>query len=330
MQRLRQADVQALLGVVHEWNAARSTDELEALAIRGLARLVRCDAVGWNQIDVAGRTVRATTDPPDYITDRALAHLGRLIGQNPIVTHYAMHPSGAPVAISDFLSVAAYERLELYVDVYRPLGVADQLACAVQTGALVTGIALNRSRRSFSDRDRTMLELVRPHLTQAYANVRAAEATRERLDLLERGLEEHGWGIALLREGHVVPMSREAERVLRHWSPDPSLLTETRPIVLEDEGARLTLRRAAGDAAMLLLDETRTAPDPARVRELGLTVREGEILALAADGLSDAAVAERLVVSVRTVEKHLENAYRKLGVTDRRQAVARVLGGAPT
>jgi DNA-binding NarL/FixJ family response regulator len=57
-----------------------------------------------------------------------------------------------------------------------------------------------------------------------------------------------------------------------------------------------------------------------------LTVREREIVTLAAAGLSNRHIAERLVVSVRTVEGHLYRACAKLGTSDRTQLAA-VLGG---
>jgi DNA-binding CsgD family transcriptional regulator len=56
-----------------------------------------------------------------------------------------------------------------------------------------------------------------------------------------------------------------------------------------------------------------------------LTRREQEVAALACHGLSNADIADRLVVSVRTVESHLYSAYGKLGVSDR-AALAVVLG----
>jgi DNA-binding NarL/FixJ family response regulator len=44
------------------------------------------------------------------------------------------------------------------------------------------------------------------------------------------------------------------------------------------------------------------------------------VLALVSTGASNREVAEELVVTVHTVRKHLENAYRKLGVTNRTAA----------
>jgi DNA-binding CsgD family transcriptional regulator len=57
-----------------------------------------------------------------------------------------------------------------------------------------------------------------------------------------------------------------------------------------------------------------------------LTPREREFALLAGAGSSSRMIAERLVISVRTVDNHLQNAYRKLGVT-RRNELPRVLTG---
>jgi DNA-binding NarL/FixJ family response regulator len=58
---------------------------------------------------------------------------------------------------------------------------------------------------------------------------------------------------------------------------------------------------------------------------LGLTQRESEVLALLVGGMSNKAIAARLVVSDDTVKTHLRGVYRKLDVNDRGGAVATAL-----
>jgi DNA-binding CsgD family transcriptional regulator len=58
-----------------------------------------------------------------------------------------------------------------------------------------------------------------------------------------------------------------------------------------------------------------------------LTRREREVSLLAAQGLPSKDIADKLFLSVRTVENHLQRAYEKLGVSSR-EGLAQVLGGA--
>ncbi len=58
-----------------------------------------------------------------------------------------------------------------------------------------------------------------------------------------------------------------------------------------------------------------TTGEPAGAGLDELSPREIDVLRLAAEGLSNEQIAERLVLSVRTVERHLSNVYAKLGVS---------------
>ena len=73
---------------------------------------------------------------------------------------------------------------------------------------------------------------------------------------------------------------------------------------------------AAGERAAALLEDAEATP-PA-----GLTPREAEILGLLAGGRTNREIAETLVLSVHTVERHLANAYRKIGARNRADATA--------
>ena len=60
-------------------------------------------------------------------------------------------------------------------------------------------------------------------------------------------------------------------------------------------------------------------------RFLGLTSREGEVLTWVAEGKTNAEIGTILEISHRTVGKHLERIYQKLGVQTRTAAARRAI-----
>ena len=57
-------------------------------------------------------------------------------------------------------------------------------------------------------------------------------------------------------------------------------------------------------------------------RDHGLSAREAEVLALITQGLSNQEIAERTYLSINSVKTYIRTAYRKIGATNRAQAVA--------
>jgi DNA-binding CsgD family transcriptional regulator len=128
---------------------------------------------------------------------------------------------------------------------------------------------------------------------------------------------------------HVVTIALSAEEYLEHGA---ALLRAGRA-----EEAREPLRRAVdiahrrGAVALeeLALAELRAAGGRPRRRVLSgvgaLTASERRVAELAAAGRMNREIADALVVTIDTVEFHLRNAYRKLGLTSR-AGLARALG----
>jgi DNA-binding CsgD family transcriptional regulator len=86
-------------------------------------------------------------------------------------------------------------------------------------------------------------------------------------------------------------------------------------------GRQDSARRAAARALELHVEhQGGAAPDIRGVdaADVLLTPRESQLVALAARGMSNAEIADQLVLSVRTVESHIYRAMQKLGVSDRR------------
>jgi DNA-binding NarL/FixJ family response regulator len=88
---------------------------------------------------------------------------------------------------------------------------------------------------------------------------------------------------------------------------------------------QVTRGQAAIDPAVQhhLVDAITTPATTERPDELpdGLTTREAEVLSLIAQGMSNAEIAEQLVVSEPTVKSHINHLFAKIGVRDRAQAV---------
>lgn len=106
-------------------------------------------------------------------------------------------------------------------------------------------------------------------------------------------------------------------------------LDSSNHIVLADEPAWPVLLREV--TAFLEPDRQPAAPATAEDIAHVISPRELDILKLAAAGYDNEAIAAELYLSVRTVERHLQNAYAKLGLsgrTARTAAVARLLSSA--
>ena len=97
------------------------------------------------------------------------------------------------------------------------------------------------------------------------------------------------------------------------------------PLAEEQAARALTAEAEAGrfdhDAtAAILAQAGQQLGARRRTRPAGLSDRETEVLALVAEGLSNAAVAERLFISRRTAEHHVQHIYAKIGVSTRAAA----------
>ena len=171
-------------------------------------------------------------------------------------------------------------------------------------------------------------------LVRARLQLGDPSAAREAVDELERTAAEGG--TASLRAVALVARSRLAAET----APDAARAALEDAVDLfaacgaryEAAQARLELARllrglgrstdadVVGAAARAALADL-GAPAPAVERSL-LTSREQEVLRLLAHGHSNEAIASELVVSVRTVERHVENLYRKIGVSGRTARVS--------
>jgi DNA-binding NarL/FixJ family response regulator len=147
---------------------------------------------------------------------------------------------------------------------------------------------------------------------------RVAAAHHERLDGTgyHRGVKAHDLDAAmrLLAAADVVAAMGEA-RPHRPALPVSQIARE-----VEQEVRLGRLDASATRAVLSAVGHTRPAGSPRAVGPHGLTEREIEVLRLIARGSTNREVAATLHVSVKTIGRHVENVYAKIGVSTRAAA----------
>jgi ATP/maltotriose-dependent transcriptional regulator MalT len=100
------------------------------------------------------------------------------------------------------------------------------------------------------------------------------------------------------------------------------------PLVMKQEGKRLEIRMLSQNGrTILLLNEKTNLYCPTinsdALAATGLSSREAEVLIWVARGRTNFEIGQILRLSARTVQKHLEHVFQKLGVETRTAAAAR-------
>ncbi|MGD2147147.1 MAG: response regulator transcription factor [Anaerolineae bacterium] len=153
--------------------------------------------------------------------------------------------------------------------------------------------------------DVVVMDIAMPHLDGLEATSRiAAECPACHVLVLTAREEEH-YIIELLQAGAIGYLPKTVAL--------DELLDAIRAVA---RGDSVLPPRIASVVVRHLTEEETTESRKGR-----LTDRELEVLELAGDGLTNHEIAQRLHISIRTVEAHLTHVYDKLGVASRTQAV---------
>lgn len=219
-----------LLGAMSE--AALDKASFAKLGVERLPALVASEFTTLSICHLASGKREVFGLPAGALSAQDRAAFDRHFHEHPLVRFHAYQRGRVPQRISDSVPFEQFRRTALYNDYYRRIRIDHAMALPIYVrDGLLVSFVLNRTRRDFTDRERALLEVLRPHLAKIYQ----------------------------------------------------------------------------------------------RINTVGqLTARETEVLRWVAAGKSDAQIGAILRISARTVQKHLQNIYDKLGVESRTAAAMRV------
>lgn len=346
--------VRLILACVYDlYRRAGGWDLPRAIATT-LARAIPCDSAWHVTIDPVRRSLDAVSWPAGVLPAGNNAPLYALHERDhPAVAHYERSRDTRAWRLSDLSDEEAWRASGLYRETYRSLNIEQQLVMLLPSpDRRIRVVALNRRAPAFSDGERLLLELFWPHLALAWRMTRRAARRGEQSIA---GADGERRGIMVVRGDGRVSLCSEPARVwlreyfaplgtfhrvelpepLRAWLKERlaaeragHLIPPTRrdPMVLAKDDRCLVIRLIldqAKDEHLVVLDEELLAAPPASLEALGLTGREAEVLAWVAQGKTNREIGMILGASARTVQKHLEHVFQKIGVETRTAAILR-------
>lgn len=339
------------------------------LAASRLAKIL--SGKGYSHTGVDFQQLQLNTNATMFPASELEQLFEHLISVHPLVIHYAHTRSSKAVKISDLKSESELYRLEIsYWQILQPMEIESRACIVFQHSSIpknntkssagtdsvttTTGMCLCicQSQHKFTDRDRLLLNLIRPHLIQAYANAIVLTQTHDRLAQLDRLLEQAN-ALIVNFDGQVQLFTTGATALLQKyydWRPASQLpetlwrwlkfqilfvtangkvISSIAPLQVEQETTRLSIRIvpdvAESQLILILAEQPIQKLSIESLQLIGLTQKEAHVLILLTRNNSNIEISQALNCSLHTVKKHLENIYDKLHVHHRTAAVVAAL-----
>jgi len=208
------------------------------------------------------------------------------------------------------------------------------------------------------NRDQLFLKPLSLHRPHGHHNPKTVTHVQQKLNLVDHALNTLHLGLILLTPNGKVRLATAcAVQQVREYLGHRSLLGERLPeslwmwvkqhedigrkkadsplpagrLILEGVGKRLVIRLISdSDRILLLREEHPTAIKPQSPGPCSLSSREAQVLQWVSQGKTNKEIGVILQLSPRTVQKHLEHIYQKMGVESRTGAAAKAYEIAST
>jgi DNA-binding CsgD family transcriptional regulator len=349
-------ELRKLMEFIRELYQLRSRDEFTKHLLGALPSVTEGEFTSYNEINPVQEESVFHTDVPFFL--RHPKHYGEVLARHakahPILNRMEQSQNGEAVTFSDVLPISKFRDSALYSDFYKPLRIPYIIGIALDIDKRHSiTIARHSDGGEFNERTRSTLNAIRPHVVQGFRNAMAVTQMRDQLGALNHAMEDaHQALLSVTPEGRIKWATPSAYALLKKYNPEgrhrsdrlPSTLsawllqqpqhlycpnevaTPMVPLLVPRENGFLRIRLVRnGSQWILILEEQRHAFDGIGPGLVELSKRENEVLGWVAQGKTNPEIGTILAISPRTVQKHLEHIYGRLGVENRHAAIRVVL-----
>jgi DNA-binding CsgD family transcriptional regulator len=358
MERLRQSELQSFSAFLRECYAFGDPAPFENFLshlVSSLARLIPSDHVTYNEMYPDKAVSLNFTHSEALSSAAAGASWQEHMHEHPVLLQVMRTGDRHAAKISDFWSRAQFHDRGLHCDFYKNYDIEDALCITISSRLpRIIGVGWH-DRRIFSERERLIADLARPHISQAWHNARIMSRVDRQMKVLRDGIENLSEGMILLSaRGQVQLINTQARRQMAKYfghtrQVDHSLPSDLvfwlrrqnrelnkkddisavrEPMVSRKNGSRLVVRLLSQPGrSLILMEEQQVGMADGGLVPNGLTVREAEVLRWIAQGKTNKEIATILGMQPGTVKKHVEHLFEKLGVENRTAAATMVAAG---
>ncbi len=223
MAHLTNRDLESLLRVLPDLYALHSLDSFPEHIVRAFPRLIAADSVAFNRVNLRDNrlAVHMRPTPADYGVDAFESRARAAMHDHPLITYEERTRDSRTLKLSDFVTRSQLSRLRSYNEALRPIRIEYLLAVAniVPNTDDHIALSLGRERTDFGERERQLMDLIRPHFVQAYLNARAVSRQRLAVDKSLQELGESSNAAIVLIQAAATYVSPRAEELLRKFFP---------------------------------------------------------------------------------------------------------------
>ncbi|MBI3755987.1 MAG: hypothetical protein HY265_07495 [Deltaproteobacteria bacterium] len=209
MRWLPHKDIQILMNCIGDIYSDMNPDGWHSRLLSVISRAIPSNHITYNKINPIEQKFVYFERPCVYVSPKDIPICEKYMHEHPLVkvlypaltkSHpfeknikdrlrrhrpdYIRHPEGRALKISDLLTDNQFRRTGLYHEFFRKYDTDYQICLPLSyLPDTVEGVSFNRDGKDFTERDRLMLNLLGPHIIQAYRNVDAIPAIRRNVQV---------------------------------------------------------------------------------------------------------------------------------------------------